>query len=132
MSQRQEHLTQAQHNERLANDLNYLTGFPDWVITIAFYASVHYVEAMITTKPERHSETSRPSEKSYHGWRADLLRKYHRKIWIEYRTLYEESRNARYLINQKSVRFGPPYYSDSYAAQLLSKDFLALKSDLGF
>jgi len=132
MSQRQEHLAQAQHNERLANALNYLNGFPDWVITIAFYASVHYVEAMIATKPERHSERSRPSRKSYHEWRADLVLKYYPKIWTEYRTLYEESRNARYLMNQKPARFGPPYYSNFYAAQLLSKDFLVLKSNLGF
>lgn len=43
-----EHLRQARHNFQLLEDLagaGLREGYPDWVVTISFYAAVHYVEA---------------------------------------------------------------------------------------
>ena len=41
-----EHLSQARHNERLANQLvnENPPRFLDWVLTVAFYSALHYVK----------------------------------------------------------------------------------------
>lgn len=46
----QDHIDQATKNERLLSWLREDDQFRDWVITVAFYAALHYVDAYLLTQ----------------------------------------------------------------------------------
>lgn len=84
-----EHISQAEHNEKIAETLS-KTKFIDWAVTVTFYAALHYVDAVLAASvihPDTHTERNEAI-----GGNATLL-----KVRAEYRTLETLSRNARYL-----------------------------------
>jgi uncharacterized protein (UPF0332 family) len=83
-----DHISKAEHNEKLAETIG-KTAYLDWAVTIIFYAALHYVDAILAASvvhPETHSERNDAI-----GTNATLM-----KIRPEYRTLETLSRNARY------------------------------------
>jgi len=89
-----EHLTQVATNKALLKRLDQ-TRFPDWYITIAFYITVHYVEAYFCknhTKGHTYSHQSRRAELSRTLFRDFNFRR-------SYRDLEDLSRKARYLMH---------------------------------
>ena len=107
-----EHISKAEHNEKLADTLckgSYL----DWAVTVTFYAALHYVDAILAASvihPETHTERNDAV-----GANATL-----QKVRAEYRTLETLSRNARY----RSMKIEP---ADIQEAQ---NSFSALRAHL--
>jgi hypothetical protein len=118
-----DHLNQAEHNESFAAQLD---GDPDlrywdWLITVAFYAAVHYVEALFFVHREiGHTETACP-DLDRHAFRArkvkDLLGT---KCWRSYRKLQDSSYNVRYLDLAKPTKIAVQYYSRNDAKNMYS------------
>jgi hypothetical protein len=85
-----QHLTQAAHNEKLAETLS-RTAYVDWAVTVLFYAALHYVDAILAVSqvnPDNHGERQTEIK------RNDTLK----RIYPEFRYLQVQSRNARYLV----------------------------------
>lgn len=90
-----EHISKAEHNEKLASTLSQ-TAYLDWAVTVIFYAALHYVDAILAASvvhPETHSERNDAI-----GTNATLM-----TIRAEYRILETLSRNARY----RSMKINP-------------------------
>lgn len=83
-----EHISKAEHNEKLADTIG-KTAYLDWAVTIIFYAALHYADAILAVSAV-HPETHRERNNAI-GTNATLL-----KIRAEYRILETLSRNARY------------------------------------
>lgn len=66
----------------------------EWQVTVLFYTALHYVDAYVVKKTKL-----RPSN---HEDRMEHVKMLLPKIRGEYKTLYEESRHARY----DCIRFG--------------------------
>jgi hypothetical protein len=85
---REEHLRQALRNEQLAETLA-RTAFPEWTVTVLFYASVHYVEALLDVHGVHCDDHSTRSAKVREIPQLSVIRK-------EYEALRTISRQARY------------------------------------
>jgi len=136
------HLSQAKHNEDLANKLVSKKPFHDWGITAAFYASIHYFEYYLFKTQKKHTETDIPSNRNGenrctpHAWREKLAFKMlSRPAFISFRDLKDASETARYL----SLCRDPAMWTDSPASEhfklqdakdLVEKDLLEVKKDL--
>jgi len=89
-----DHIAKAVSNQRAIEHLLTRTdgGFPDWVVTIAFYKALHIVEALFARDPAiSHTQT--------HEQRERVLKKTHRyaHVWKHYAPLFRASLVARYL-----------------------------------
>lgn len=88
-----DHLSLANHNhDLLAELLPQIHRFPDWVATIAFYKSLHVVEAVFASEnPSKHGTD--------HFDRENYLKRSHRysNIYQHYRPLAATSMIARYM-----------------------------------
>jgi hypothetical protein len=127
-----DHLRQAQHNEALAGDLTSHGGlkYRDWLITISFYAAVHYVEAFFTTLPAiGHTESSCPAGQGRHRFRQDKVREHLNKTaWDSYRKLRNASEDVRYLLSRfGKVGTGPDYYDSNDAERFFRRDLTAVR-----
>jgi len=104
-----QHTEQAEHNRALLYSLmqqNEHIKFSDWYVTIAFYAALHYFEAMLFfVKPVitagravEHSDALCGVYRVYSKHRArDLaMRTFFQQIYASYSALYRMSRTARY------------------------------------
>ena len=83
------HLTQWRHNRAFISTID--PEYPDWAVTVAFYAALHAVDALFKhdkvqgiTAHEHRNETLRATNR-------------YRKIWECYRPLYDMSRTVRYV-----------------------------------
>lgn len=145
MSSYQAHLHQAQHNEGLLSELMASLSYKDWLVTVAFYSAIHYVEAAFFNDPSiRHTDTSIPTypdgrwRDSPHIWRMKLLEKHYPEYaWRSFRSLYNESYVARYLL-----KHGPQgvavttdaqtHWTDNEARDFVDVDLINIKNALGF
>jgi hypothetical protein len=115
-----DHIRQAEHNEALGEILaTQLQRYRDWLITVSFYAAIHYVEADFAEDPViKHSETSKWEGETPHDCRQRLVkRKYGRDCWKSYRKLREASRDVRYLARAIPPRRKPGTALDYYTQQ---------------
>jgi len=112
MPSQEKHTEQAAHNcemLRVIGSQNKQTDFSDWYVTIAFYAALHYFEAMLfAAKPSvtagglrmsiEHSGTLSVLyvKHSEHQIRKKLIKTNFQQIYNPYINLYEMSRAARY------------------------------------
>lgn len=88
------HIEKAQHNEKVLqflkdHDLNVMTNFPDWMVTIAFYVALQYVDAQLAKIANKH-----PAD---HYQRNTLVSKYLPTLRGLYFSLNSKSRIARYI-----------------------------------
>lgn len=92
------HLIQADHNRDCARMLtaNPPAAYRDWAVIAAFYAALHYLEALLTTTEEKHSLGS-------HADRVKLAGTYLGSAYFTYWNLYQTSRDLRYLEKNNSA-----------------------------
>ncbi len=93
-----DHVRLAAHNIEFACHLNSHPGYHDWSATVAFYASVHVVDALLAVqKPPEH-----PLD---HANRATILKSsnQYKEIKKHHRALSKASLTARYM--QSETRF---------------------------
>jgi len=136
MASEADHVAQAGHNEALAQELGNDLIYKDWLITVAFYAAIHYVEASLARGSGRHCDTDRlrPRRVSIHKWREDLVRsRCTQRCWRSYRALKNESMNARYLkLWSTSPGMAVAYYSDNDALHFFQTDLPNVKRGCGY
>jgi hypothetical protein len=111
MAKDNDRLNHARHNEKVCDYLNLKTEFSDWVITTAFYSSLHYVSykifpidvpalggkpTQLTTLDEYYNYHSLTNKKNKHYALLDLVRKHCVPISEDYNWLLDMSMNARY------------------------------------
>jgi len=132
------HLSQARHNEEVADRLISDPPYHDWAITAGFYAAIHYFESWLFNKPEQHSETSRPknpngSLPSVHAWRLHLIQqKLTPEAFKSYEKLKVSSENARYLDfpNALANFTAFDYFTPTEAEKLVRKNLGVFKGEL--
>ena len=84
-----QHRAKAENNEFLISELD--NPFWDWAITATFYTALHYVEAYFANRiPALHPATHQMRD-NYINSDVKL-----RPIYVDYRQLEDESRDARY------------------------------------
>lgn len=86
--------TVAQHIEQWQSNRRFLAliprQHPDWIVTVAFYSSLHLVDAMLhSDKIERVTNHTTRNEVLMNVTRYD-------SIWVRYHPLYNLSRTVRY------------------------------------
>jgi hypothetical protein len=84
-----EHKTKAEHNEFLVSTLQ--NPFWDWAVIAIFYAALQYVEAYLSKKVPAVHSPNHAARDSHVQNDASL-----RTIYVDYRELKTESRDARY------------------------------------
>ncbi len=125
MSDEKAHLTQARHNTLLAEQLAVDMVYKDWVITVTFYAAVHYVEAALGKRFGWHGENV--TDDSPHSARLKKLKeKYSLDCWKAFRGLYEASKDVRYL------RVPLSHYSDDDARNFLTNDLATIRKEFRY
>ncbi len=110
-----------EHNNRLCDELYENGRYPDWVLTTAFYAALHYVEHLLFKGPVPLTpyRSIRAAQDHYravkHEARQYLLDDHQPEIADKYRYLHQMSHNARYIDYQVSgdaVRLCRLYLND--------------------
>ena len=91
----QDHLTQAHHNEDLAQQLGRTPlEMYDWAITALFYSILHFVDAYLlqyhNISPKGHTRRGKIPG------RAECVKQYLPQIYDAYKILYDASVRARY------------------------------------
>jgi protein associated with RNAse G/E len=81
-------LNHARHNKKACEHLDAAKEFPDWVITTAFYCSMHYIHA--ATFPFAEAGIK------YNNITIDLIHKRHSQIGWRYKQLKDTAHTARY------------------------------------
>lgn len=146
MSSYQAHLHQAEHNEGLLSELLASLSYKDWLVTVAFYSAIHYVEAAFFNNPAiEHTDTSIPTDPngkwlhSPHIWRMRLLwNNYPEYVWKGFRSLYNASYIARYLLMTPGpsgvavTTDAQTHWTDNEARDFIDVDLINIKNGLGF
>ena len=86
------HLAKANSNQSFLETIG--DKYPDWLAIVAFYKSVHLVEAIFARQGRQ--------SKSHYG-RNMQLKKHHQAIWKAYSPLFNASKLLRYTDNKMSV-----------------------------
>ncbi len=98
MPSSQQHLEQADSNEKLAQILCDGDGHYDWAVTVAFYSALHYFEAYLVRKGHNTVLESEKAETGAHKIRRkkakQLLPDEQAAIYIK---LQQQSESARYF-----------------------------------
>lgn len=109
-------LLHARHNKEACLHLDQANQFPDWVVTTAFYCSMHYVNAVIfpydengkvySTFEEYYNVINRGNKHTKHGLTATLVTRNLFSISAKYKLLKDMAHSARYHdyeVDQKVV-----------------------------
>ena len=117
MASKEEHLRQAEHNERFFNELDInTTPYLDWVVTGIFYSAIHYIRAIA-------AKYAFTNISSYGDMDAVFDRlsifKRHRDIYADYRQLKDDSRAVRYDMRQIPA---------TEVLSLIAEEFASIKS----
>jgi len=90
------HISKAKRNERFYRKYDLHTStFNEWAVIVLFYASMHYVDAVLSQDTSL-SEELRDPEDHYTRKRAVSQCRNLVPIVVDYLTLYDRSRDARY------------------------------------
>ena len=113
------HLRQAKHNEKLVDFLNkeIPDDFFDWKITIAFYATLHYVRAFYTSKGIILGHSHLSIAENINPLKASAILPFDIFHYKLYNTLYLYSRNARYSGLQEHHKFNEKLRMESVICQ---------------
>ncbi|MBI1927228.1 hypothetical protein HYR99_23675 [Candidatus Poribacteria bacterium] len=89
MPNQAQHEDQAQRNETFFQSLDRTVAVNrEWIVTAAFYAALHWIEAYFDNRHGLHFES--------HRARNDAVTRFRLPVWAEYIRLYRASRQARY------------------------------------
>lgn len=140
------HLSQAKHNEEVANKLVKEPPYHDWGIAAAFYSAIHYLECWLFNEKEKHTETSIPVGQdgrfkyTAHAWREKIVEQKLRKdAFKSFRKLRDASETARYLslyrigterMPQWLDKPAPDYFNPNDAKNMVEKSLMTLKLEL--
>lgn len=95
MATEEAHLLKASNNKAFMAKIGEQDA--DWLAVVAFYTSVHLVEALLAHRPiPRHS--------TCHEDRNDWLREHHPSLWREFKPLHDISRLVRYTERSVPLR----------------------------
>lgn len=134
-----DHIAQAKHNEEFASSLKSDLTYKDWIITVCFYAALHYVEFAFFNIPSvQHTMANIPIDPitgkrrySEHAWRRQLIKdNCSQKVYIHFQKLYTNSMTARYLDTNMSGS-SSSYFSNQDALNAFDKDLQTIKQELG-
>lgn len=147
MADRHVHLSQAEHNKKLARKLVNEPPYHDWGITASFYSAIHYFECWLYDKSEKHTETSIPVGRdgkfnmSPHAWREKLIHNHlSEEAFKKFRKLRDASETARYLTlcrigSSKSPQWldglASDYFPPGEAKKLVEIDLEVFLAELG-
>jgi hypothetical protein len=110
-----QHIKQAKHNEEFVVFCNPTASpYPDWIVTIIFYAAIHYIEAALAIK-NKHSDD--------HASRENLIVHHidnYNLLYIAHRNLKDRSRKARY----NCISVAPAQIADAFVNLAKVKDIL--------
>lgn len=99
MSSPENHREQAEHNERAARNTEH--NYPDWAVTMYFYAALHWVERYAQLKGCNIAEDYAPGRSKHSSRRlyiSDVAKELGSStLYKAYEDLEKESRKARYL-----------------------------------
>jgi len=133
-----DHIAQATHNEDFGLFLKGNLKYKDWLITVCYYAALHYIEAKFATMPHiQHSTFNIPKDHvtskdkySVHSWRNYLIKNnLPPQVFICYRKLESNSQTARYLdINRSGL--ATSYFTDIDSLNTFDKDLQTIKQEL--
>ena len=88
MGQEAGHLEKARHNERFLRTFDIdTTPYLDWVAVVAFYAAVHFLEALLAKSPIHPTD---------HGERLRRVQQRSRTAYQHFRLLKDFAEGARY------------------------------------
>ena len=140
------HLSQAKHNEEVANRLVQEPPYHDWGITAVFYAAIHYLECWLFNRPEKHTETNIPVgpdgrlKYTPHAWRERIVeRELSKNAFKSFRKSRDASETARYLslyrIGRRRVpqwldKPAPDYFRPEDARNMVEKGLTTIKGEL--
>lgn len=111
----QQHIQQANHNERLRQQLDTLN-IIDWTITVMFYTALHKVDAFLANvniHPKKHTSGD-PNDFGRNQYVNTFFPLDKHKSYCR---LYNASRNARYEVTYLGTN------SRNYYERLLQNDF---------
>lgn len=124
------HREQAQHNFDLAKELADQTPlkYKDWSLIIAFYAAIHFVEAIMALEGS-HSETDNHPHIFRRDWveQKSKLSKDARKVYLK---LYQLSMSLRYLRSECRGMTKGQWLKDSTVRKIVKSDFRVLNSEV--
>ncbi|HEY3315323.1 MAG TPA: hypothetical protein VGL40_08650 [Bacillota bacterium] len=129
MSDKGDHLTQAEHNEALASELTAVAPmkYKDWAVTVCFYAALHYVEAAVF--PRHCDKEAAAAKKGKHTYRVGVVeKKWGKPAGKLYFRMRMASETARYLSNGGTP--GGSFLSDAATLRFLNQDLKDLKAFL--
>jgi len=113
MATKEQHYKKAQHNEQFFGQFDVkTTPYLDWVITGIFYSALHYMRAL--GSQHGFSNISSYGEMDNLFNRLSVLKK-NSDVYISYRQLKDDSREARYEMR----RFSPDEVQESRDIDLL-------------
>lgn len=139
------HISQAKHNKETAFKLVNEPPYHDWGITAGFYSAIHYFEAWLFNKPEKHCETSIPTDSNgefkytAHTWREKIIQRFPRDQFNAFRKLRNASETARYLSFSRlrpgqSPNWLPTpatqYFKDTDAKRMIAEDLKLFRREL--
>lgn len=100
MATKEQHYQKAQHNEQFFGQFDVTTTpYLDWVITGIFYSALHYVRALAAQYSFTNISTYGEMDNLFN--RLSVLKK-NPKIYVSYRQLKDDSREARYEMRKFS------------------------------
>lgn len=93
MAKNSDHLRQWEHNRRFLATIT--ADYPDWVVTVSFYAALHAVDALLVYDGV--------SSVVSHDSRNRTLRQTNRyqKLYLAYEPLYSLARTVRYIADSR-------------------------------
>ena len=115
MPSRDEHLGQARRNKEFCDAAEPLSDYDhrDWVVTAAFYAALHLVDAVLA------GDGLHPA---LHSTRDSHVRRHCRNAYPDYRSLKDLSRNSRYscgdVPTETEVRTGAFRHANQVASEI--------------
>lgn len=125
MAPRNVHLEQARYNEALAEALR--EDYPDWAITVAFYAGVHYVEAEFAAR-----KTHTKSDEGHVGREKRLSQGQGKYVcFVALKGLRTASENVRYLEDWRHQSgTAREWYTEQEVRSLIQVNLANIKQDL--
>ena len=95
-----DHIFQARHNLSFLEEIDKLTDFPDWKVTVCFYTSLHLINshlAQFNIQYRKHTDV----KNAINPYNLASPTKLPEDEYIAYEALRSLSRRSRYLINEK-------------------------------
>jgi len=127
------HQSQAEHNEKAANFVR--NTYPDWAVTMCFYAAIHWVERYARIQgvdlDAKYYTTKNPHERRFAYVKDVAVNLREAELRIAYQDLQKYSQVARYLENIRTNSFDYFTRQESGKVSLAFENLEIIKRLLG-